>query len=41
MKQKQHNEVYGEETNKHKDEGEGRRRLDEADRKKIAVELEK
>ena len=30
-----------EEKNKHKEEGEGRNRLDEADRKKIAVELEK
>ena len=39
--QKPHGEVDGEEKNKHKDEGEGRRRLDEADRKKIAVELEK
>ena len=39
--QKPHGEVDGEEKNKHKEEGEGRRRLDEADRKKIAVELEK
>ena len=39
--QKPHGEVDGEETNKHKEEAEGRRRLDEADRKKIAVELEK
>ena len=39
--QKPHSEVDGEENNKHKEEGEGRRRLDEADRKKIAVELEK
>ena len=38
--QKPHGEVDGEK-NKHKEEGEGRRRLDEADRKKIAVELEK
>ena len=36
-----HSEVDGEEKNKHTEEGEGRRRLDEADRKKIAVELEK
>ena len=33
--------VEGEATNKHKEEGEGRRRLDGADREKIAVELEK
>ena len=39
--QKPHGEVDGEDKNKHKEEGEGRRRLDEADRKKIAVELEK
>ena len=39
--QKSHGEVDGEEKNKHKEEGEGRRRLDEADRKKIAVELDK
>ena len=39
--QKPHGEVNGEEKNKHKDEGERRRRLDAADRKKIAVELEK
>ena len=39
--QKPHGEVDGEEKNKRNDEGEGRRRLDEADRKKIAVELEK
>ena len=39
--QKSHCEVDGEEKNKHKEEGEGRKRLDEADRKKIAVELEK
>ena len=38
--EEQHGEV-DEEKNKHKEEGEGRRRLDEADRKKIAVELEK
>ena len=39
--QKPHGEVdRGGEKNKHKEEGEGRRRLDEADRKKIAVELE-
>ncbi|KAK2175325.1 hypothetical protein NP493_722g02014 [Ridgeia piscesae] len=36
-----HGEVDGEEKNKHKEEGEGRRRLDEADRKEITVELEK
>ena len=36
-----HGEVNREEKNKYKEEGEGRRRLDEADRKKIAVELEK
>ena len=39
--QKPHGEVDGEEKNKHKEEGEGRRRLDEADRKEITVELEK
>ena len=39
--QKPHGEVDGEENNKHKEEGEGRRRLDEADRKKVVVELEK
>ena len=39
--QKPRGEVYGEEKNKHKEEGEERRRLDEADRKKIGVELEK
>ena len=39
--QKPHGELDGEEKNKHNEEGEGRRRLDEADRKKIAVELEK
>ena len=39
--QKPHGEVDGEEKNKHKEEGEGRRSLDEADRKKIAVEQEK
>ena len=39
--QKPHCEVDGEGKNKHKEEGEGRRRLDEVDRKKIAVELEK
>ena len=38
---KPHGEVDGEEENKHKEEGEGRRRLDEADRKEITVELEK
>ena len=38
--QKSHGEVDGEK-NKHKEEGEGRRRLDEVDRKKTAVELEK
>ena len=37
---KTHGEVDGEK-NKHTEEGEGRRRLDEAERKKIAVELEK
>ena len=39
--QKPQGEVDGEEKNKHKEEGEGRRRLDEVDRKKIAVELKK
>ena len=39
--QKPHGEVDGEEKNKQKEEGEGRRRLDEADRKKFAVDLEK
>ena len=38
---KPHGEVDGEEKNKHAEEGEGRRRLDEAERKKIKVELEK
>ena len=38
---KPHGEVDGEEKNQHKEEGEGRRRLDEVDRKKIAVELKK
>ena len=38
---KPHGEVDGEEENKHNEEGEGRRRLDEADRKEITVELEK
>ena len=38
---KPHGEVDGEEKNKHTEEGEGRRRLEEAERKKIAVELEK
>ena len=33
--QNPHGEVDGEEKNKHKEEGEGRRRLDESDRKKI------
>ena len=37
---KPHGEVDGEEK-KHNEEGDGRRRLDEAERKKIAVELEK
>ena len=37
---KPHGEVDGEEKNKHTEEGEGRKRLDEADRKEIAVELE-
>ena len=35
-----HGEVDGEAKNEHNEEGEGRRRLDEADRKKITVELE-
>ena len=39
--QKPYAYVDGEEKNKHNEEGEGRRRLVEADRKKIAVELEK
>ena len=39
--QKPHGEVDGEEKNKHKEEGQGRRRLDEVDRKTIAVELKK
>ena len=39
--QKPLGEVDGEERNKHKEEVEGRMRLDEADRKKPAVELEK
>ena len=39
--QKPHCEVDGEEKNKHKEEGEGRKRLNEANRKKIAVEMEK
>ena len=39
--QKPHGGADGEEKNKHKEEGEGRRRLDEADRRKITVELEK
>ena len=39
--QKPLREVDGEEKNKHKEDGEGRKRLDEADRKKIAVEMEK
>ena len=38
---KPHGEVDGEEKNKHTEEGEGRRRLDEADWKKITVDLEK
>lgn len=33
--------VDREEKNKHKEEGEGRRRLDEVDRRKIAAELKK
>ena len=37
---KPHGEVDGEEK-KHNEEGDERRRLDEAERKKIAVELEK
>ena len=41
VEQKPYGEVDGEEENKHKDEGMGRRRLDVANRKKIAVELEK
>jgi len=39
--QKPHVEVDGEEKKKHKEEGEGRRRMDETDRKTIAVQLEK
>ena len=39
--QKPHGEVDGEEKNKHTVEGEGRRRLDEAERKQITAELEK
>ena len=39
--QKPRGEVDGEEKNKHKEEGEGRKRLDVADRTKIAVEMEK
>ena len=31
----------GEGKNKHKEEGEGRRKLDEADRRKIGTELDK
>ena len=38
---KPHGEVDGEEKNKHTEEGEGRRRLDEAERKQITAELEK
>ena len=33
--------VDKEKDNQHKEEGEGRRKLDEADRRKITVELEK
>ena len=36
-----HGGAGGEEKNKHKEEGEARRRLDEADRRKIGAELEK
>ena len=36
-----HGELDGEEQNKHKEEGKGRKKLDVAIRKKIAVELEK
>ena len=39
--EKPHGGVDREDKNKHKEEGEGRRRLDEADRRKIAAELEK
>lgn len=39
--EKTHGKADGEEKKKHKEEGEGRRRLDEADRRKIAAELEK
>ena len=39
--QKPHGEVDGEEKNKHNEEGEERMRLEEADRKKIAVKLVK
>lgn len=39
--EKPHGGADGEEKNKYKEEGEGRRRLDEADRRKIAAELEK
>ena len=39
--QKSHCEVDGEEKNRYKEEGEGRKRLDEAERKKVAVEMEK
>ena len=39
--EKPHGGADREEKNKHKEEGEGRRRLDEADRRKIAAELEK
>ena len=38
---KPHGEVDGEEKNKHTEEGDGRRKLDEADWKKITVDLEK
>ena len=41
VEQKPYGEVDGEEKNKHKDEGKGRRRLDVANWKKIAVKLEK
>ena len=39
--QRSHGEVDGEENNNHNEEGEGRTRLGEVDRKKIVVELEK
>ena len=39
--EKPHGGAGGEEKNKHKEEGEARRRLDEADRRKIGAELEK